>query len=177
MVIPLVILAVLSICTGWFNIGGGFSEFMGHSNGHGEAAGFVESFFGIVTHPLPLTALLVALAGIGLAYLMYGAKKVSAEAIGRAFKPFYILFSRKYWFDELYEKVIVGNVLYKGLFKLFANFDSNVVDGSVNGLANGTMAAGRSLRKIQNGQLQVYIATMVIGIAAIVICIFIFGRG
>jgi NADH-quinone oxidoreductase subunit L len=177
MVIPLVVLAVLSVCTGWLNIGGAFGGFMGHGEGHGEAAGFIESFFGVLTHPLPLIALLVALAGIALAYLMYGARKISAEAIGKAFKPLYTLFSRKYYFDELYEEVIVKNALYKGLFAFFAGFDSRVVDGTVNGLATGTMAAGRSFRKLQSGQLQVYIATMIIGIAAIAICIFIFGRG
>jgi NADH-quinone oxidoreductase subunit L len=176
MVVPLVILAVLSICTGWLNVSGAFSGFMGHET-EGESAGFVQSFFGILAHPLPLIALLVALAGIALAYLIYGAKKISAESIGKMFKPLYILFSRKYWMDELYEKVIVGNVLYKGLFAFFAAFDSRVIDGTVNGLAHGTAAAGGSLRKLQNGQLQLYIATMVLGVVAIAVCIYLFGRG
>jgi NADH-quinone oxidoreductase subunit L len=176
MVIPLVILSVLSISTGWLNVTGAFNGFMGHG-GEGESAGFVESFFGILAHPLPLIALLVALAGIALAYLIYGAKKISAESIGKMFKPLYTLFSRKYWMDELYEKVIVGNVLYKGLFAFFAAFDSRVVDGTVNGLAHGTVAAGGSLRKLQNGQLQLYIATMVLGVVAIAVCIYLFGRG
>jgi NADH-quinone oxidoreductase subunit L len=175
MVIPLVILSLLAICAGWWNVSGGFSEFMGHTAEHGESAGFFGSFFGVLSHPLPLISLVVAILGILLAYAMYIAKWISAEKVGRIFKPLYTLFSNKYYMDELYENVIVRKLLYGGLFRAFAWFDSHVVDGLVNGIARGTGTASTTLRRAETGQLQLYGLTIIIGVVAIVICLVIFG--
>ena len=174
MVVPLVLLAVLSIFSGWWNVTGAFGNFMGHAAEH-EIHGFAQGFFGILTHKIPLISLAVALLGILLAYLMYGVKWISAEAMGKAFKPFYILFSRKYWMDELYEQVIVVRILINSICAVLAFFDSHIIDGAVNGLAKGTGAASSSLRKAQTGQLQVYAMAIALGVVALVICIYIFG--
>lgn len=176
MVIPLVLLAIPSVISGWLNVTGGFGTFMGHGGEGGEAAhSFIEGFFGALTHPIPLISLAVAILGIFLAYAMYGAKWVSAEAVGRIFKPIYILFTRKYFLDELYENVIVKTVLQNGIFRALAFFDARVVDGAVNGLAQGTGAASRAIRQAQSGQLQIYAMTIILGIIAIAICVVIFG--
>jgi len=173
MVAPLVVLAVLAICIGWVNVTGGFSGLMGSE---AEEASFVSGFFGVFTHPLPLISLIVALLGIFLAYVMYIKKWVSAEKIGAAVKPLYILLSRKYFFDELYENVIVKTVLYNGLFKWAAMFDASIVDGAVNTAGRGTVAAGGALRKLQTGQTQLYVLTIAIGVIAIAVCVFLFSR-
>jgi NADH-quinone oxidoreductase subunit L len=174
MVVPLVLLAVLSIFTGWWNVTGGFSSFMGHGGEH-EVQGFIQGFFGVFTHKIPLISLAVALSGILIAYMMYCTKWISAEAVGKVFKPFYVLFSRKYWLDELYERVIVVRVLINGICAAFNVFDSRGIDGVVNGIAKGTGAISSSLRKVQTGQLQVYAISIVLGMIAIILCIYIFG--
>jgi NADH-quinone oxidoreductase subunit L len=174
MVVPMAILAVLSIVSGWLNVTGSFGQFLGHSVS-GEAPGFFQGFFGILTHPLPLISLVVAALGIFLAYAMYSAKWLSAEAVGRVFKPVYNLLYHKYWFDELYEKVIVVRVLVDGIFKALSIFDSRVVDGAVNGVATGTAEAGGAIRRTQTGQLQAYGIAIAIGIVAIAVCFYVFG--
>lgn len=175
MIIPLVLLAIPSVFSGFFNITGGFGAFMGHGTAGSEAPlSFIEGFFGVLTHPVPLLSLAVAICGILLAYIMYGAKWISAETVGRIFKPLYMLFSRKYFLDELYENIIVKKVLVDGIFKAFAFFDSRAVDGAVNGIAQCTGIASRGLRQIQTGQLQVYAMTIAFGIIAITICMVIF---
>ncbi len=172
MVLPMVVLSILAIVSGFWNVTGGFNAFMGE----GETHGFFEGLFGIFTHsPIPLISLLVALLGIFLAYAIYGAKWLSAERIGSAFKPLYTLFLRKYFFDELYETVIVRVALLKGIFAGLEQVDKYGVDGIVNGVANGAMAGGRAIRRTQTGQLQLYGLGIGIGILAIVICLFIFG--
>ncbi len=67
--------------------------------------------------PLPLISLVVALFGIFCAYAVYLKKWVTAESLGKAFKPIYVLLSRKYFFDDLYENIIVKIVALKGLFQ------------------------------------------------------------
>jgi len=171
MVWPMAFLAVLAVVSGWLNATGGFDQFLGH----GETHSFVQGFFGILSHPLPWISLILAGLGIFLAYAMYSAKWLSAERIGRMFSPLYVLFSRKYWFDELYEKVIVGKVLIGGIFAGLQLFDSYGVDGAVNGLANTTIASGRAIRRAQTGQLQLYGLFIGIGVLAIALCLYFFG--
>ncbi len=171
MVAPMCVLAILAIFSGFWNVGGQFSALLGH----GETRGFAEEFFGILTHPLPLIALLVAASGIFVAYAIYSAKWLSAERIGHAFKPLYTLFYHKYYFDELYENIIVRKVLVNGFFVGLQKFDTNVVDGTVNGLANSAMDSGKTIRRTQTGQLQLYGMAIGVGIVAIVICVYIFG--
>jgi NADH-quinone oxidoreductase subunit L len=47
-----------------------------------------------------------------------------------------------------------------------------VVDGTVNGTADGAAGAGGMLRKLQNGQTQLYALTIAIGVVAIAVCVF-----
>ena len=171
MTIPLIILAALSIFSGLWNVTGHFDAFMGH----GETHGFLEGLFHPFTLSLPWISLILAGLGILLAYAMYSKSWISAERVGSMFKPLYTLFYRKYWFDELYENIIVRNVLLRGLFSGFEQFDNKVVDGAVNGLADGAIASGRTIRYAQTGQLQLYGLFIGIGILAIIFVLYFFG--
>jgi NADH-quinone oxidoreductase subunit L len=178
MVGPLVFLAILAIGAGWWNLTGGFNSFMGHET---EAAGSIGgALVSVFTHtvdgiPLPLISLLVALFGIFSAYAVYSAKWITAESLGRAFGPLYKLVFNKYFFDKLYEDIIVKLALVKGLFTGFSLFDSKGVDGAVNGVAAVVTGGGRALRRAQTGQLQLYGLFIGIGIAVIGICMYLFG--
>jgi NADH-quinone oxidoreductase subunit L len=171
MVTPMVVLAVLAVVSGLWNVTGQFGAFMGH----GEVHGFAYGFFGILTQPLPWISLILAGLGFLSAYAIYSAKWLSAEQIGRLFAPLYTLFSRKYWLDELYENIVVGKVLNGGLFAGLHLFDSNVVDGAVNGVADTTIAGGRAIRRAETGQLQLYGIAIGAGVLAIILCLYFFG--
>ena len=77
MVIPMVILAILAVASGWLNVTGGFGQLLGH----GETYSFAQGFFGILAHPLPWISLILAGLGILLAYAIYSAKWLSAERL------------------------------------------------------------------------------------------------
>ncbi|MDD5189688.1 MAG: NADH-quinone oxidoreductase subunit L [Dehalococcoidales bacterium] len=174
MVLPLVLLSILAIVAGFWNITGAFSAFMGHET---ESKTIIQGLFGVFTENwLPIASLLVAISGIFMAYVMYSVKWLSPSKIADGFfKPLYILFSRKYYMDELYENIIVSKLLLGGLFKGFQKLDEQVIDGTVNGAGSGTRNSGNVLRKLQNGQLQFYGLFIGIGIVAIAVCLFIFG--
>ncbi len=168
MVVPMVILAILAVVSGLWNVTGQFGAFMGH-----EVHSY--GFFGILTQPLPWISLIVAGLGILLAYAMYSVRWLSAERIGRLFSPLYTLFYRKYWFDELYENIFVGKTLVNGFFAGLQLFDASGVDGVVNGVATGTIAGGRAIRRAQTGQLQLYGLAIGIGVLVIILCLYFFG--
>jgi NADH-quinone oxidoreductase subunit L len=201
MTIPLIVLAVLAVGSGFFNLTGGFSAFFGA----GETHSIVEGLFGIFTEPLPWISLVLAGAGIFLAYAIYNRKWISAENLGKIFSPLYKVFYNKYWVDQLYEGIIVKKLLMGVLFKaahffdtkvidggintfiiqkvivknffagLFA-FDKKGVDGAVNGIADTTLVAGKTIRKAQTGQLQFYGLVIGLGIIVLIASVFIFSR-
>ena len=109
------------------------------------------------------------------AYSMYSARWLSPERVGRAFRPLYVLFSRKYYFDELYEKLLLGRGLLSGLFRGLEVVDRRGVDGVVNGVAGGSFRVGRAARRVQTGELQLYGAGIALGLLALFMALYIFG--
>jgi NADH-quinone oxidoreductase subunit L len=177
MVGPLVFLALLAIGVGWWNTAGGFSTFMGHETEAGHGIGAIVSIF---THtvngvPLPLISLVVGLFGIFAAYAVYLKRWLTAESLGKVFGPLYRLVFRKYFFDDLYENIIVKLALMKGLFTGFELFDSKGVDGAVNGAGEIITSGGKAIRRAQTGQLQLYALFIGVGFAIIAICVLIWG--
>jgi NADH-quinone oxidoreductase subunit L len=178
MVAPLVFLALLAIGVGWWNVTGGFSSFFGAESEAGSGFGAIVSIF---THrvngvPLPLISFLIALLGIFSAYAVYIKKWITAKSIGKVFGPLYDIVRDKYYFDELYENVIVKLGLVKGLFTGFKLFDEKGVDGAVNGAGEVIVRGGKAIRQAQTGQLQLYALFIAIGLAIIAICVLVFGR-
>ena len=110
---------------------------------------------------------IVAVAGIGLAYVMYQTKQLSAERVGAAMRPVYTLLSRKYYFDELYEWVVTTMVVYRGLARFLDWVDKSVVDGAVRFIDRIGRNVGWGIAQLQTGQLQGYGVAMSIGILAI----------
>jgi NADH-quinone oxidoreductase subunit L len=171
MVVPMVILAVLAVASGFWNLTGAFSVFMGE----GETHSWVQGLFGILAHPLPWISMALAGLGVLLAYAMYCKKVISAERVGKFFGPLYNWAYNKWYFDELYENIIVKKLLLGGLFNIMQKFDTYVIDGVVNGIGGITVGGGRVLRRWQTGRVQLYALFMGIGAVAIILVVFFFG--
>jgi NADH-quinone oxidoreductase subunit L len=106
--------------------------------------------------PIAIGSTALAVAGIALAYAIYETKAVSAASLQRAFGPLHTLVARKYYFDELYEGIGVRQGLYRYGTAAAQWFDTNVVDGAVNGAASITRRASDTLRWVQSGSFQAY---------------------
>ena len=116
---------------------------------------------------LALASTLVAAAGIGLAYLIYVAKRVSPERMFEGFAPVHRLLYRKYYIDEAYELYAVQRGLYGGLAYVLDWADRAVVDRLVNTIGWFGANIGGALRQAQTGQLQAYGTAISVGILAI----------
>ncbi len=165
MAAPLVILAIPSILSGFWGSplapGGGFTGFL-----EGGAVGAEPMNFTVMG-----LSIVAALGGIYLAWLMYGAKTLSPEKVSSYFGPMYTVLINKWWFDEVYNGVIV-NYGVLGTASLLKLFDTIVIDGTVNGIGKVTRSAGAVVRQVQTGRLQnyawaMYAGAVVIALAAI----------
>lgn len=168
MTFPLIILAILSVVAGFIGspfVKNGFATWI---------------YFGEVHHPefhvaLAIKTTVVAFAGIGLAYLIYFKKAISAEAIKERFKPIYTLLYNKYYIDELYQFLFDKVVLNIG--RAFNWNDRKVVDGIADGFADLIRATGGKLRYMQSGSMQSYALVIFLAITVLVLLTSGFGLG
>ncbi|HEU4733815.1 MAG TPA: hypothetical protein VFT22_38245, partial [Kofleriaceae bacterium] len=111
------------------------------------------------------TALVVALAGISLAYVLYrrGPSKTVAALVEGPLAGVYNASSHKLWFDEVYDAIIVRpfKVVARGLFEIADRFVIDTV--AVNGSAFVVGIFGRISRWFQNGNVQRYLVGVVVG--------------
>ncbi len=123
---PLVFLGFLSIFAGWVAIPWlphGYSSFVYHGEIHHAAPNIL----------LMLISTIVAGSGIVLAYLIYYKERISADRLAEKFRPLYTLLYNKYYFDEIYQFLIINPLLKFADFMW--TFDARIIDGAVNGTA------------------------------------------
>ncbi|HZU06663.1 MAG TPA: NADH-quinone oxidoreductase subunit L [Chloroflexota bacterium] len=111
----------------------------------------------------------LALAGIGLAWALYGAGWLQPAAVTRLAGPLYRWAVNKWGFDDLYNALVGRGAV--GLAGAAAWFDRGVIDGVVNGVAQGTVALGRAARAIQTGQVQTYAWVVFGGLVIVAVAI------
>jgi NADH-quinone oxidoreductase subunit L len=159
MALPLVVLAVPAIASGFANIDKGVTHLLEGALPEGMELHEVSFSFGLAA-----SSTAAAMAGLFVAWLFYGVKVLSSESVRRAVSPLHTLISNKYYMDHLYERVIVGTLFYRGVAVALDLFDRRVVDGIVNGAAQGTRGAATGLRRLQSGQVQAYGAVAFVGL-------------
>jgi len=189
MTAPLIVLAVFAVGAGWAGIpedfpglGGILPNWMHDFVGgtlleHPAAAAF---------NPIPLlVSVVVALGGLLLGWFVYrrvqaGAPDPLSVALGRV----YTLLQRKYYFDELYDRLFVRPAYWFAEQFTYRWIDRGLIDGTLHAIAgfalrvgsflrnsidlpivNGSgdlvgesiKAAGRDFRVVQSGRVQLYL--------------------
>ena len=165
MVLPMAVLAVFAILIGFVSnplvdLGLVPAHWFAHFMGEGWVYVKIPSF----DLPLAVVSSAVAIAGIFVAYMMYYRQAWSAEAMGRRLKSAYTTLSRKYYFDELYEDILVRRVFYNGVARILDWGDKNIVDWVADRIGWLGANVGAPLRQLQTGQLQQYGAAISVGI-------------
>ncbi len=180
MTVPLMVLAVLSFVGGWIGIprvlsSGKDLNVFHHwlapavtAVGGGHAAG------GHVPTPahdaaglemmLVVIALVVAIAGIALAWTIYRREGPAARLAQRS-GPLYVLLRNLYWVDEFYEATIIRP--FYALSRGFRTFDRRIVDGLVNATGITADVAGHVIKLFQTGLVRNYALMFLFGVVVI----------
>jgi NADH-quinone oxidoreductase subunit L len=149
MLIPLGVLALLSVIAGYFGktffarVGEHYAFHLGHVGILGTALGFT---------------------GLAIAVLVYGARLVSLESM--ALYRFAEFVARSRAIDKTYE-ILYRQVVLK-LASAIGWFDRYVIDGVMNWFAWVSMAIGRRLQRLQSGNILDYLMAVVAGTVALV---------
>ena len=169
---PMLILAFLSVVSGWVGIPEGFglpirdyfAAFVRPSDFATETLQLEEHAFSFVLGGI---SVLVALLGIGLAYALYVQRPERSGALARRFAPVHTFLDKGWYFDALYGATFVRAARWLG--RATMGFDRNVLGGLVGGVGRGAMGTGGLLQRLQSGGVQNYalfilLAVLVIGV-------------
>jgi NADH-quinone oxidoreductase subunit L len=118
---------------------------------------------------LMLVSSLVALGGIGLAYLMYVRQPSLASEAAHRMAMLYEASRNRFYLDELYYSFIVAPL--DVLAQVLRVFDQYVVDGLVDLIGQLPAFIGYVFRPIQNGLVQFYALLMVLGVAGFLLSV------
>jgi NADH-quinone oxidoreductase subunit L len=164
MTVPLIVLAVLSIATGYLGIPGFLEPMFPQPEGaehHGGGATGVM-----------LAATIMGLLGIGGAYYVYVLHPTLPDRWAQQWKAAYELSLNKWYVDEFYDRTIVRPT-FAVAAELWKRIDVAVIDGAVNGVARAVAWGGWFLRLVQSGQTQHYALGMALG-AVVILTMFLF---
>ena len=115
-----------------------------------------------------LSPFVAMVLGLIVAYWFYIVNPSLPKRLAENQRPLYLFLLNKWYFDEIYDFLIVRPARALGQF-FWKRGDGDVIDGSLNGVAMGivpffTRLAGRA----QSGYIFTYAFAMVIGIAVLV---------
>jgi NADH-quinone oxidoreductase subunit L len=163
MLIPLVVLAFLSVAGGFlFKI----PEFLG-------------TFFPALeaTEDIGLMAVSVAagVVGILVAWWMYVARPAMADRFADSVRGLYKLIYNKYFVDEIYDAAVVKPLVNGSRVVLWKGMDAGLIDGMVNGIGERARNAGSVLRLMQSGNIRSYATWVLFGSVVLILAMGIAG--
>ncbi len=193
MVIPLVVLAVLSVVGGWIGVPGSlggsnrFDKFLGpvfHSttpalSAENQAPGEVAPPEKETEGPEPRTghsteliftgiSVFTALIGFGLAWLLYYHDPQLPQHIASALGGFYQAVLHKYYIDELYATLFVKPLIAGSSLILWHGIDQDVIDATVDNGARGANEVSDAVRHMQSGNVRSYAGWVAAGAAVVI---------
>jgi NADH-quinone oxidoreductase subunit L len=192
MLIPLVILAVLSVAGGYVGVPGSlggnnrFDKFLGPvfhasapANARGAAMGEKGATEKETEGPEPKTgvatelmftgiSVLAAVAGFGLAWQLYYRKPELPGKIAASMHGAYETLVHKYYVDEFYGALIVKPLIDGSARILWQGLDRKTIDAAVNGAGHDALLVSNEARKMQSGNIRSYAGWIAAGSAVVI---------
>jgi NADH-quinone oxidoreductase subunit L len=172
MIGPMIVLALLSIVSGWVGIPEGFglpsrdyfAEFVAPSGFATETLALEPHSFSFV---LAAISILAGLSGIGAAYALYVRSPEMATSLAERFSGLHGFLDKGWYFDALYGATFVRGA--KALGRAAKVFDQKGLDRGVRGVGGGFSKTGGFLQRLQTGGVQNYalfilLSALVIGV-------------
>jgi NADH-quinone oxidoreductase subunit L len=166
MTTPLIILAVFALVSGFFMVFG-LTDMLAFEN---VAIDGVEHALELFTNPFTYMTIILAVLGIGIAYLMYVKKSMDPGRFNKNGESWlYKALTMRWWFPDLYNQISwkFGYGVAKGVNYI----DRQVVDGTVNGLSSAVVGGGDVMSKVQTGHVQDYSSIVLIGVSLLSVLI------
>ena len=185
MVVPLMILALLSLTGGWVGVPHSlhgpdqFGHFLSpvvlavnptvgsetsaaaNESPAGEESSTTELIFTIIS-------VTVAAFGFLLAWYLYYKRTDLPAKMAKGFGGLYTLVLNKYKIDELYGAVIIHPLISLSTNVFWKGIDKGLIDGAVDGGAAGAQETSDAFRQMQSGNIRSYAGWVAVGATAVI---------
>jgi len=169
MLIPLIVLALLSVVGGLVGIGNRFEHFLEPVFGSGAVAEAAGEGARRGTELLLMgISVLVAFSGAILAWVLYVSNPSLPQKIADSLGGLYTAALNKYYIDELYTKLFVKPLIDGSTSILWQGIDRKVIDDTVNNAADGARHVSDEVRHMQSGNLRSYAGWIAAGSAVVI---------
>jgi NADH-quinone oxidoreductase subunit L len=165
MLVPLMILAALSLVGGLVGIGNRFENFLAPVFGSAEAVEAASRGTELLLMGVSVAA---ALSGWWLAYLLYYKRPELPQRIADSLGGFYQTVVHKYYIDELYAAVFVKPLIDGSTRILWQGVDRNIIDAAVNDAGDGARHLSEEVRHMQSGNIRSYAGWVAAGAAVVI---------
>ena len=171
MLVPLFVLAAGAIASGFlfksYFIGDGYGDFWKQALFIGEGNTVLQDLRDVPAWVV-WSATVMMVAGFVLSYFMYIVAPGTPAIVAKIFKPIYLLFYNKWYFDEIYDWLFVKPAFWIGRM-FWKTGDQRIIDGiGPNGIAARVLDVTSQVVKLQSGFVYHYAFAMLIGLAALV---------
>jgi NADH-quinone oxidoreductase subunit L len=169
MLVPLMILALLSVVGGLVGIGNHFEHFLDpvfKAGAAPEAAG--EAARSVTEYILMGISVAAALSGLFLAWFLYISKPYLPQKIADGLGGFYEAVLNKYYVDEFYQRLFIKPLIGASTSILWQGIDRKIIDDTVNKAADGAREVSDEVRHMQSGNLRSYAGWIAAGSAAVI---------
>jgi NADH-quinone oxidoreductase subunit L len=179
MIVPLVVLAMLSVVGGWVGVpeslhgNDAFEHFLSPAFAAAEETGpkVSSDHATLYSHNFELALMGVAIFGAAVGvmiawhrFLLGKPGRLEGTATQRFVQK---LLVNKYYVDEIYDALVVRPLYWLSNVVLWQVVDERGIDGSVNGLAHAARAVGDRVRQVQSGNTRSYATWVVLGAVAV----------
>jgi NADH-quinone oxidoreductase subunit L len=169
MLVPLMILAVLSVVGGLVGIGNRFENFLAPVFGSGEVAAASGEAASRSTELILMgVSVTVAVLGFIFAYVLYISKPYLPQKIADSLNGFYTAVLNKYYVDEFYAKLFIRPLIQGSTTILWQGVDRKIIDDTVNNAADGAGHVSDEARHMQSGNLRSYAGWIAAGSAIVI---------
>lgn len=181
MTVPLIVLAILSVVGGFINLP--------HIIAHGDLSHLQNWLAPVLTNPAKnqiaanlegvslstelILLLITVLMFFAVWYFMYNlyGKKGKQALPENQYTGWEKLSAKKLYIDEIYHALFVRTV--EGLGRAGKMFDNTILDKAVDFIGDGAEESGKSMKRIQNGNVENYVLVMALAVGIILIVNFI----
>jgi NADH-quinone oxidoreductase subunit L len=164
MAIALIVLAIGSVVAGYVGLGARFEHFLEPSFAPEAAPAAADEGLEIT---LMVVSSVVALAGIAIAAFFFLKNRRAADVMAERFSGLRRVLMNKYYVDEIYDATVVQPIRIVSEDALWKRVDVKLIDGAVNGVGETVGGMGELLRRLQNGSVRMYAASVFVGVVAI----------
>lgn len=155
MLIPMLVLAIGSVFTGFIP----FGNFVSSDN---------QPLHTHLNVTIAIISVMVALLGITVAWIFYKKKSSLSEQLSSTFGALYHAAVQKFYIDELY-LFITKKIIFNLISRPIAWFDKHIIDAFMDFTATSTNRVSRELKGLQSGQLQQYAYIFLSGVILILL--------